>query len=133
MSKYSDFDIVDVRGRVRLVLLTVGFAMVGLLEWMFGHPTDKEELLGVALFLFMLVLEYQESTRQYVVRLNEITKERHEEIRNDLAKLRTNLTEELRDLDKSVYGRLRDLDKSVSDELRDLDKAVFDLSLKIGD
>jgi len=115
MSRYSDFDAEDVRSKVRLVLITVGFAIIGLLEWIFGHPTDREELLGIGLFLFMVTLEYLETSRQYIVRLNEITKGRHEELKNNLA------------------NDLRELARDTADKLSEIDRAIFDLSLKIED
>jgi len=115
MSRYNDFDAEDVRSKVRLVLLTVAFAIVGLLAWIFGHPTDREELLGIGLFMFMVTLEYLETSRQYIVRLNEITKGRHEELKNNLA------------------NDLRELARDTADKLSEIDRAIFDLSLKIED
>ena len=129
MSKYSDFDAEEFRGRVRFAVLVAVFVIIGLFEWLFGHPTQKERDLAVGLFLFVVVLEYLESNRHCITRLNELMKGRHKELRDDIERLSDNL----RDLDKDVSEKLRALDTSVSDELRDLDKAVFSLSLKVRD
>ena len=130
MSRYDEFNVEDFRAKVRAILLIVSFAIGGFLYWMFGHPTEHDKLLALAILLGLLTLNLVETTRQYIERSNALSRARHDkldEVSSQIISHLERLDIELEEIKKDLEG----LGKDVGNELRDIDKAVFDISLRV--
>jgi uncharacterized protein YoxC len=134
----------DASGSFAIAILSLCFAAVGLLYWLFRRPSTLFWLTLASIFLIAVTAIYVERLRQKMEFVKWQLEDTRKQVDGKLDFLKDEVAElsgGLGDLDKAIFdlslkvdGKLdflKDEVAELSESLRDLDRAIFDVSLKI--